>query len=85
MAVKADADAREVDPPALTCTTEGQHCRMRIIEQCQLWALHLPWPRELQALSQQAGLKKPPPQSSRRWVPRRQGTYTRRRPQGESG
>jgi hypothetical protein len=66
MAVNADADAREVDHRALTCTTEGQHCRMRIIEQCQLWVLHQPWPRELPASSQQAGLKKPPPQSSRR-------------------
>ena len=39
MVVNADADAREVDPRVLTYSTEGQCCRMRIIEGCRLWAL----------------------------------------------
>ena len=73
MAVNTDADTREVDPRMLTYSTEGQRCRMRIIEGCRLWALHQPWPRELPASSQQAGLKKPPRQGSERWNPRGTG------------
>jgi len=36
---------------------------------CQLWVLHLPWPRALLALSLLAGLRKPPLQGSRHWSP----------------
>jgi hypothetical protein len=51
MAVKTNADMREVDTLQLICTN-NREC-------CQLWALHQP-PRELPASSMQAGAEKAP-------------------------
>jgi len=61
--VKVDIDAREVGPPDVDTTDEGEHS--------QSCTLHLPWPRALPASGLLVGLIKPPLRYPRHWGPGR--------------